>query len=69
MVPTGLGPRTCSCQMGIAYKYGRGVEQSDEETVQWYRQAANQGHAAAQFSLGVAYRNGQGVEQSDKEAV
>ena len=40
--------------MGFAYKYGEGVEQSDEEAVQWYRQAADQGHAAAQFSLAAA---------------
>ena len=45
--------------MGFAYKYGEGLEQSDKEAVRWYRQAADQGHAAAQFRLGVVYEDGQ----------
>ena len=55
--------------MGIAYNYGRGVKQSDKEAGRWYRQAADQGDAAAQFSLGFAYEKGRGVEPSDEEAV
>ena len=31
--------------------------------VQWYRKAADQGNADAQFNLGVMYANGQGVLQ------
>jgi len=31
--------------------------------VKWYRQAAEQGNAAAQYDLGVAYHNGQGVSR------
>ena len=34
----------------------------------WYRLAADQGHAAAQFSLGIMYSNGQGVPQDDMQA-
>ena len=37
--------------MGVAYKYGEGVQQSDEEAVQWYQLAADQGHEKAQFNL------------------
>ncbi len=37
--------------MGVAYKYGEGVKQSDEEAVRWYRLAAEQGHEKAQFNL------------------
>ena len=37
--------------------------------MQWYRRAADQGKAAAQFQMGVAYENGRGVEPSDEEAV
>ena len=55
--------------LGVAYKYGRGVEQSDEGAVLWYRQAADQGDADAQFQMGFAYEKGRGVEQSDKGAV
>ena len=34
----------------------------------WFRQAADQGAADAQYNLGVMYGNGQGVPQDDVEA-
>ena len=37
--------------------------------VKWYRQAAEQGLAAAQFSLGLKCANGEGVPTNLKEAV
>lgn len=39
------------------------------EAVKWYRLAANQGYAAAQFNLGVMYAHGQGLPQNDAEAL
>ncbi|KAG0232610.1 hypothetical protein BGW41_001771, partial [Actinomortierella wolfii] len=42
---------------------------SDVEAVAWYRKAADQGDAGAQYNLGYMYRNGRGVEQSNIEAV
>ena len=51
------------------YYNGDGVEQSDEQAVYWYRQAADLGDAYAMAKLGWMYRNGRGVEQSDEEAV
>jgi TPR repeat protein len=37
--------------------------------VKWYRKAADQGYAAAQYNLGVCYDNGGGVVQDKAEAV
>jgi hypothetical protein len=34
----------------------------------WYRRAAEQGHALAQFNLGVTYAKGQGVPQDYVQA-
>ena len=34
--------------------------------VYWYKLAAEQGHASAQFNLGELYREGLGVPQDDK---
>jgi TPR repeat protein len=51
------------------YEQGRGVAQSDAEAVAWYRKAAEQGYAYAQFNLGFMYEEGRGVGQSDAEAV
>ncbi|GHU41259.1 hypothetical protein AGMMS50289_04110 [Betaproteobacteria bacterium] len=50
----------------------RGVERFEAgdygEAVKLFRQAAERGHATAQFNLGVMYDNGRGVTQSDAEA-
>jgi TPR repeat protein len=40
-----------------------------KEAVRWYRMAAEQGEAKAQFNLGVMYAKGQGVPQDFKEAM
>ena len=45
---------------------------SDEDNVkaaEWFRRAAEQGHAEAQYHLGDAYYFGHGVQQDDAEAV
>ena len=51
------------------YATGAGIPQNDAEAVTWYRQAAKQGHADAQFNLGVMYSNGKGIPRDDAEAV
>ena len=47
----------------------KGVSEDDVEAVRWYRMAAEQGDANAQFNLGVMYDNGEGVSEDDVEAV
>ena len=46
------------------YDNGKGVRQDYTNAVQWYRKAAEQGHAGAQINLGMMYEKGQGVRQS-----
>ena len=50
------------------YRNGRGVLQSNVEAVKWYRKAAEQNHASAQYNLGWMYANGEGVGQDDDKA-
>ncbi|MEQ1584169.1 MAG: tetratricopeptide repeat protein, partial [Candidatus Nitrotoga sp.] len=45
------------------------VVQDYKEAVKWYRLAAAQGDAVAQYNLGLSYALGQGVLQDYKEAV
>jgi hypothetical protein len=47
---------------------GRGVAQSDVEAARWYRKAADQGLALAQYNLGLMFEQGRGVAQSDVQA-
>jgi TPR repeat protein len=55
--------------LGVMYKNGKGVPQNHQKAVKWYRKAAEQGLAPAQFYLGASYHNGEGVPQNRQEAV
>jgi hypothetical protein len=48
---------------------GRGVAQDEDQATLWFRRAAAQGHADAQFCLGVKYQNGLGLPKDDVQAV
>ena len=43
--------------LGFMYANGRGVPEDDAEAVKWYRKAAEQGHAEAQYQLGTMYND------------
>jgi TPR repeat protein len=47
---------------------GHGVAQDYSQAVLWYRKAAEQGSAFAQYNLGVMCHEGQGVTQDYVEA-
>jgi len=44
------------------------VPLDDAEAVKWYRKAAEQGHAEAQYKLGLSYRYGVGVPEDAAES-
>ncbi|MEG2063237.1 MAG: tetratricopeptide repeat protein, partial [Kiritimatiellia bacterium] len=46
-----------------------GVARDEAEAVKWYRMAAEQGDASAQYNLGCCYRKGEGVARDEAEAV
>ncbi len=50
------------------YADGKGVAQSDQETVKWYQMAAKQGDKTAQSALGVSYYTGNGIAQDYRKA-
>ena len=41
--------------LGFMNEYGQGVARNDVEAIRWYRKAADQDHAFAQFRLGNLY--------------
>lgn len=64
-----MGEALAQYRLGILYHLGiGGVAQDYAEAVQWYRRAAEQGHADAQNNLGLCYDNGQGVPRDDVHA-
>ena len=57
--------KTC---LGRAYEEGEGVPQDYAQAALWYRKAAQQNDALAQFSLGFLYDFCRGVPQDYAEA-
>ncbi len=57
--------------LGAVYTEGdtlAGVAPDYAQALSWYRKAADQGHAAAQFNLGIFYASGQAVPRDMVEA-
>ncbi len=50
------------------YDDGRGVSQDAAKAVRWYRRAAAQGHAIAQYVLGLRYHAGEGIPRDHVRA-
>jgi TPR repeat protein len=55
--------------LGQCYAEGIGVAKNQLEAVKWFRKAAEQGNADAQYNLGCCYYDGKGVEKDSAEAV
>jgi uncharacterized protein len=64
------GDAKAQYELGGAFFSGTlGVAKNKAEAVKWYRKAAEQNVADAQYNLGVCYANGQGVTEDDAESV
>ena len=56
-------------ELGRAFFSGTlGVAKDDAEAVKWFRKAAEQNYADAQYILGVCYDSGEGVAKDEIEA-
>ena len=49
------------CWNGNYYTNGWGVTKDYAKALRWYRKAADQGDAGAQYALSLAYANGRGT--------
>jgi hypothetical protein len=56
-----LGDAAAQTFVGAAYEYGWGVARDPVQAIDWYRKAAAQGVAEAQFKLGFAYAYGKAI--------
>ncbi len=54
--------------LGMLYRDGRGVPQSDSEAVAWFRKAVEKGNAKAMTNLAIMYFKGRGVPRNEDEA-
>ena len=60
------GLRVAMSNLGVRYRFGRGVKADSVTAAEWYRKAAELGYGGAMRALGDMYDAGDGVEQ-DKE--
>ena len=56
------------CNLGCKYLNGDGVSRDYKKAAEYFRNAAEQGHAIAQYNLGLMYELGDGVPQSYSNA-
>jgi TPR repeat protein len=57
-------------EYAMCLELGCGVEQSDDQALDWYTKAAEMGHAVSSFSVGEMFEEARGgLPQSDTEAV
>ena len=59
------GDAESEMELGRRYNKGEGVAKNEVEAVKWYRKAAEQNLARAQYNLGVCYE--QGVAKDERE--
>ena len=65
-----LGDVQSQCIMADAFASGKfGLTNDYVQAVIWFRKAAEQNYAVAQYALGVAYTKGQGVATDEPEGV
>ena len=55
-------------RQGLAYKNGDGVDWDDEKAVKFFSEAAEQGHAGAQYELGEWYSTSDDEDDEEEEA-
>ena len=54
--------------LGLMYVEGLGVPQDYAQALAWFRKAADQGNATAQYNIGAMYNEGRGVPQDFTQA-
>jgi TPR repeat protein len=63
------GKTWAQAQLGNKYKFGSGVEQSYEKSIEYYTLAIQNGDPNAMFGLAAMYHQGQGVTKSIEKAI
>jgi hypothetical protein len=48
---------------------GKGISRDDGQAMKYFRAAADQGNAQAEYNVGFMYDNGRGVPRDDAQAV
>ena len=60
--------RAHKANWGGSTSKGLGVKPDTRKAILWYKEAAEQGYAHAQYTLGLIYRNGTGINVNHYES-
>ncbi|XP_041375533.1 secretory immunoglobulin A-binding protein EsiB-like [Gigantopelta aegis] len=63
-----LGYAHAQHQVGQRYLHGKGVEKHDDKAMEWFRKAADQGHAHASYNLAIGHLRGMNAGLKPGEA-
>lgn len=55
-------------QVGVKYRYGRGVKENPKEAAKWFMRAASKNNTWAIFELGLCYYHGAGLRMDNRAA-
>lgn len=61
--------RTSTFKVGMAYYFGKGVEENEPEAFKWFEKAATQGHAKAMCRYAECFRYGNGTDKNFAKAI
>jgi TPR repeat protein len=67
--PLNGDPSGSEAQFALGRRHDEANAPDFQQAMEWYRKAADQGHAAAQLNLGLMYASGRGVPRDDAEAL
>jgi len=62
------GNAAAELELGMLYRFGRGVTQDNDQALDLITKSANQGYTSAEFCLGYMYHHGQSVDINIEEA-
>lgn len=66
--PARAGDPKSQASLGFMYYSGKGVRRDDQQSLFWFRRAADAGEPTAQFFLGLQYFYGRGVRRDLAQA-
>ena len=55
--------------LGLAYRFGVGVEQNFTKSLKWYKKSASKGHSGAQYNLNLLFEEGLATRKDISDAI
>ena len=67
--PAQQGSIEAQYNLGLAYRFGVGVEQNFTKSLKWYKESASKGHSGAQYNLNLLFEEGLATRKDISDAI